>query len=212
MELFWYCLIQLRYTSIFAQHANLHKKSFFQDIIFGKICIIQCFFVWLYHNIILLIRGEFNKFPDFFVPAFKTVVDSWTFSMLLLYMLWDDYDFRFKWTATAAIGIHPGSHTWWISKMQSGREDTLEERYAIKFCFKLGKNATETYGVLFDHLVWFEYQFLSGIRDSRKAGSLWGGNERYGRSKEVNRPELISQKVRVMVTMLKVLGSSGRDS
>ncbi len=29
--------------------------------------------------------------------------------------------------------------------MQSGREDTLEERYAIKFCFKLGKNATESY-------------------------------------------------------------------
>ena len=32
--------------------------------------------------------------------------------------------------------------------MQSGREDTLEERYAIKFCFKLEKNATETYGML----------------------------------------------------------------
>ena len=32
--------------------------------------------------------------------------------------------------------------------MQSGREDTLEDRYAIKFCFKLGKNATETYGML----------------------------------------------------------------
>ncbi len=33
--------------------------------------------------------------------------------------------------------------------MQSGREDTLEERYEIKFCFKLGKNdATETYGML----------------------------------------------------------------
>ena len=33
--------------------------------------------------------------------------------------------------------------------MQSGREDTLEERNAIKFCFKLGKNdATETYGML----------------------------------------------------------------
>ena len=26
--------------------------------------------------------------------------------------------------------------------------DTLEDRYAIKFCFKLGKNATETYGML----------------------------------------------------------------
>ncbi len=36
-------------------------------------------------------------------------------------------------------------NSWWISKMQS---DTLEERYAIKFCFKLGKNATETYGML----------------------------------------------------------------
>ena len=32
--------------------------------------------------------------------------------------------------------------------MQSGREDTLEERYAIKFCSKLGKNTTETYGML----------------------------------------------------------------
>ena len=29
------------------------------------------------------------------------------------------------------------------------QSDTLEERYAIKFCFKLGKNdATETYGML----------------------------------------------------------------
>ena len=32
--------------------------------------------------------------------------------------------------------------------MQSGHEDTLEEWYEIKFCFKLGKNATETYGML----------------------------------------------------------------
>ena len=31
--------------------------------------------------------------------------------------------------------------------MQSGHEDTLEEQYAIKFCFKLGKNATEMYGI-----------------------------------------------------------------
>ena len=60
--------------------------------------------------------------------------------------------------------------------MQSGRQDTLEERYEIKFCFKLGKNATETYGMLhaiFEHPAWIEHQFLSDIRDSRKAGSLW---------------------------------------
>ena len=32
--------------------------------------------------------------------------------------------------------------------MQSGREDTLKERHAIKLCFKLGKNDTERYGML----------------------------------------------------------------
>ena len=42
--------------------------------------------------------------------------------------------------------LKPDCHSWWIVKMQS---DTLEERYAIKFCFKLGKNATtETYRIL----------------------------------------------------------------
>ena len=44
--------------------------------------------------------------------------------------------------------LKPDCHSWWISKMQSGREDTLEERYAIKFCFKFGRNASETYGML----------------------------------------------------------------
>ena len=32
----------------------------------------------------------------------------------------------------------------------------------------------ECFRLLFDHLAWIEPQFLSGIRDSRKAGSLWG--------------------------------------
>ena len=62
--------------------------------------------------------------------------------------------------------------------MQSGREDTLEERYAIKFRFKLEKkNATETYEMLqtaLYHLAWIKHEFLRGIRDSKKAGSLWG--------------------------------------
>ena len=41
--------------------------------------------------------------------------------------------------------LKPDCHSWWISKMQSGRKDTLEERYAIKLCFKLGRNVTETH-------------------------------------------------------------------
>ena len=61
--------------------------------------------------------------------------------------------------------------------MQSRREDTLDERYAIKFSFKLGKmpqKRMECFRLLLDHLAWIEHRFLSGIRDSRKAGSLWG--------------------------------------
>ena len=61
--------------------------------------------------------------------------------------------------------------------MQSGRQDTLEEWYAIKLCFKLGKmpqKHMECFRLLLDHLVWIQYQFLSGIKDSRKLGSLWG--------------------------------------
>ena len=32
----------------------------------------------------------------------------------------------------------------------------------------------ECFKLLFDNLAWIEHQFLSGIRDSRKARSLWG--------------------------------------
>ena len=102
-----------------------------------------------------LIRGSFNKFPDVFVDAFKIVVDSLNFSMLLLYILWDDWPIFMISSSKKQLQqeleytlLKPDCHSWWISKMQSGREDTLEEWYAIKFCFKLGKNATETYGML----------------------------------------------------------------
>ena len=32
----------------------------------------------------------------------------------------------------------------------------------------------ECFRLLLEHLAWSEHQFLSGVRDSRKAGSLWG--------------------------------------
>ena len=70
--------------------------------------------------------------------------------------------------------LKPDFHSWLISKMQSGHE---EERYAIKFCFKLVKmpqKRMECFRLLFDHIAWIDHQFLCGIRDSRKAGSLCG--------------------------------------
>ena len=69
--------------------------------------------------------------------------------------------------------LKPDCHSWWISKMQSGREDTLKERYAINYVLNLEKTYG-CFGMLLEHLAWIEHQFLSGIRDSRKTGSLWG--------------------------------------
>ena len=154
----------------------------------------------MYFYILFLAMSSnfFNKFPDFFVQAFQIVVDSWKFSMLLLYILWDD------WPVFMISGpnkqlqqqmeytlLTPDCHSWWISKMQS---DTTEEQYAIKFCFKLEKNATETY-VMLQTTFWpscmnqasvFEWhkRFKEGRESVRD-------DERCGRSKEVNIPELI---------------------
>ena len=159
------------------------------------------------------IRGAFNKFTDFFVQAFKIVVDSWKFCMLLLYILWDDWPTFMISGSNKQLQqeleytlLKPDCHSWWISKMQSGRQDTLKERYAIKFCFKLGKNATETYGML-------QTAFRPSCMN-RASVSEWhmrfkegresvSAEERCDRSKEVNTPELIGQRVRVRVTMLR---------
>ena len=96
-------------------------------------------------------------------------------------------------------------HSRWISKMQF---DTLKERYAIKFYFKLEKNAIETYGILqtafeasgMNRASVFEWhkRFKEGRESLRD-------DERCARSKEVNTPELIGQRVRVRVrvTMLR---------
>ena len=87
--------------------------------------------------------------------------------------------------------------------MQSRREDTLEERYAIKFCFKL-KNATETNGML---QIAFRpscmnrasvFQWHKRFKEGRESVK---DDVRCGRSKEVRTPDLIGQRVRV--TMLR---------
>ena len=60
-------------------------------------------------------------------------------------------NFSFKWTATAAIEIHPTKARLpqlVNFKMQSERGDTLEERYAITFCFKLEKKPQKTFRMI----------------------------------------------------------------
>ena len=78
--------------------------------------------------------------------------------------------------------------------MQSGCEDTLKEGYVIKLCLKLGKSATETYGMFqtafrpscMNRVSVFEWhkRFKVGRESVRD-------DERCGRSREVNTLELI---------------------
>ena len=89
------------------------------------------------------------------------------------------------------------------------QSDTLEERYAIKFCFKLGKNTTETYGMFqtafgpscMNRATVFEWH-----KRFKEAKESARDDESCGWSKEVNKPELIGQTVRVRVTMLGFKG------
>ena len=151
------------------------------------------------------------SFQTFFILTFKIVVDSGKFTMLLLYILWDSWPIfmisasnEHRQQQLEYTLLKPDCHSWWISKMQSGRE---EERYAIKFCFKLGKNAaTETYGML---QTAFQPSCMNraSVPDRHKrfneGRESVRDDERFGRSKEVNTPELIGQRVRVRVTMLR---------
>ena len=81
------------------------------------------------------------------------------------------YDSRFKWTATAGIGIHPTKA--WFSQLVNFKNAICHFRRTILHLTKMPQKRMECFRLLLEHLVLIEHQFLSGIRDSRKAGSLW---------------------------------------
>ena len=74
------------------------------------------------------------------------MIDSWKFIVIAIHLMrWltNFYDFKFKWTATTGIGIHPTKA--WLSQLVNFKNAiwTLEEQYTIKLCFKFGKNAMQ---------------------------------------------------------------------
>ena len=148
----------------------------------------------------------------FFVQAFGIVIDSWKFSMLFLNILWDDWPIFMISDSKGQLYqqleytlLKPDCHC--IFKIHQ-HSDTLEERCAIKFRLKFGKIATETYGMLQTayrpsctnraSVSEWHTRFKEGTESVRD-------DERCGKSKEVNTPGLIGQKVRVrvMVTLLR---------
>ena len=152
------------------------------------------------------------SFQPFFIWAFRILIDSWKFSMLVLYILWDELSIVMILGSNEQLQqqleytlLKPDCYSWWISKMQSGCEDTLEERYAIKLfstwkkCHRNVWNASDCFGAsCMNRASVFEWhkRFKKGKESVRD-------DERCGRSKEVNTPELICQMVRVRVTMLR---------
>ena len=61
------------------------------ECVYTCIYMCVCVGVCIHMCVDIYIRGAFNKFPDFFVQVFKIVVDTWKSSILLLYMVWDDW-------------------------------------------------------------------------------------------------------------------------
>ena len=123
------------------------------------ICVCICVSIYKYIHVCLslslyiyIYTWCIRCFQPFFVWAFKIVVHSWKFSILLLYILWDDWPILMISGSNEHLQqvlkytlLKLDCHSLWISKMQS---DILEEWYAIKLCFKLWKNTTEMYGML----------------------------------------------------------------
>ena len=88
------------------------------------------------------------------------------------------------------------------------QSETLEERYAIQFCLKREKNATEMYETLQTVFGPFcmnrasVFELHKRFKERKESGRE---DERCGRSKVVNTPELMGQRVwvRVRITMLR---------
>ena len=144
------------------------------------------------------IRGAYDKFPAFFfVQAFTIAIHLMRWFQLQM----NSYSSNWKYTL-----LKP-----WLSQLVNFKNAIWHFRRTIcnKILFLKLENATENEWNASDYFSTILYEssisFLSSIRDSRKGRESVRDDERCGSSKEVNRPELLGQRVRVRVTMLRVL-------
>ena len=155
------------------------------------------------------------SFQTYFVQAFKIVVEPVKIQYIIaIYLIWwltNFYDFWFKWTATAAIGIHPTKV--WLSQLVNFKNAIwtlghFRRTICNKILFSnLEKMPHKMYGIYFR--LPFEASCMNqasvlewhkGFKEGRESVR---DDERYGRSKKVNIPELIGQRLRVRFTMLR---------
>ena len=121
------------------------------------------------------------------------------------------YHFGFKWTATAAIGIHPTKA--WLSQLMNFKNVIWHFRrkicnkilfYTWKKCHRNVWNASDCFWTILHKSsisFWVHKIFKEGRKSARD-------DERCGRSKEVNTPELIGQRVRVSGISTRIIHQS----
>ena len=156
---------------------------------------------------------EFNTFPDIFCTGIWNCRRHFrilqVIAIHLMRGLTNFYDFRFKRTATAAIGIHLTKD--WLSQLVDFKNAIwtwghFRRTIDNKIIFKLGKNATEMYGMLqpafqpscMNRALVFEWH--KGFKEGRESVS---DDERCWSSKYVRTPELIGRRFRVRLIMLQ---------
>ena len=100
------------------------------------------------------LRGAFIKIPNFFVQAFRIDVDTWKFSMLFPYILWDDRPIFLisgpkeqLQQELEYILLKPNCHSWWQKchmDVRTLKKNDMQQNAVLN----LEKKATETYGML----------------------------------------------------------------
>ena len=167
------------------------------------------FHLKLQQIILAQLLGAFNKFPDFFCTGIQNYRRlskiQYVIAIHLMRWLTNSNDFRFKLTATAAIGIHPTKV--WLSTLVNFKNAIWHFRRTIcnKILFKLRKNATEMYGMLqtaFGASCKNRASVFERHKRFKEGRESVRDDERCGWSKEVNTPELVSQRVTVHNSIL----------
>ena len=125
------------------------------------------------------IRGVYDKFPDFFVWAFKIVVDSWKFSMFCYtsykmtdQLLW----FQVQMNSYSSKWNTPTTKAWLSYLVNFKNAILMWRQFRRAVCNKIlfytwkkcHRNVMECFRLLLEHLAWIEHQILSGIRTSRR--------------------------------------------
>ena len=109
--------------SLFSLSLSFLSHSFFFLLSFLSLFSVCVYIIYIYIYIYIYICGAFNKIPDFFGQAFKIVIDPWKFSVLLLYILWDDWPIFIISASNEQLQqqleytlLKPDYHSWWIPK------------------------------------------------------------------------------------------------